>query len=400
MKPLTLENAQELLLGDTNALAAEHIEVKDSHGRYTNAEIVAARPQPAADLSAMDGYAMRVDDLAGPWRVTGESAAGRPFPGQLARGEAIRISTGALLPANAGAVLLQENALREGNSLSLTCDGEPSPRHVRRAGFDFRTGDILLPPGTRMGAAQIALALSAGLVELAVHRLPSVAIIDSGDELAPIGATCPSHQIPPSNGAMLAAMAAPLSSTVDRVGPVPDDVDALLAAFEQASGADLIVTSGGASVGDHDLMRPALDKWGATIDFWRVAIKPGKPLLVARRGEQVVLGLPGNPVSSYVTAFLFMLPLLRKLGGANVCRILPVAIQARLEQPLPPSGDRREFIRARYANGSVTPLGQQDSSALLSLAECNALIDRNTGCPATPAGQSVRAYLLEDGGIA
>ena len=398
--PLSLAEALELLLEEADALAAERVDVKDSHDRYANTGIVAARTQPAADLSAMDGYAMREDDLAGPWQVIGESAAGRPFGGALAKGEAVRISTGALMPADAGAVLLQENALREGNALALNGEGEPSSRHIRRAGFDFRTGDLLLPAGTRMGAAQIALALSAGLKDIAVHRLPSVAIVDSGDELAPIGTTCSPHQIPPSNGAMLAAMVAPLSSAVTQIGPVPDTLDALLAAFEQAARADVIVTSGGASVGDHDLIRPALEAWGATIDFWRVAIKPGKPLLVARRGGQVVLGLPGNPVSSYVTAFLFLLPLLRRLGGANANHVLPFSIQASLDRPLPPSGDRQEFIRARYANGTVTPLDQQDSSALRTLAECNALIDRKTGWPETPAGQKVWVYLLDNGGIA
>src|SRR5690606_11785983 len=192
----------------------------------------------------------------------------------------------------------------------------PTARHIRRAGFDFRSGDTLLGAGVRIGPAQIALAIGGGRGELAVHALPSVAVLDSGDELAADFDRCAPHQIPASNGAMLAAMVGPYAGTVRRMGPVPDSLDALLDALRQTGDANVVVTSGGASVGDHDLLRPALEAWGATIDFWRVAMKPGKPLLVARRGQQWIVGLPGNPVSSYVTGFLFLLPLLRKLAGA------------------------------------------------------------------------------------
>ena len=177
---------------------------------------------------------------------------------------------------------------------------------------------------------------------------------------------------------------------------VIEDADALA----RAESADVVVTTGGASVGDHDLVRPALEAWGASIDFWRVAIKPGKPLLVARRGAQWVLGLPGNPVSSYVTAFLFLLPLLRALAGADSRSVLPQAIEARIDSPLPATGDRREFVRAFYENGTVRPLGQQDSSALRALAECNALIDRKPNSPGAPAGEPIWLHLLENGGIA
>lgn len=401
--PLPLAEAQARLLAQVKPLGAELVSAERAIGRYLAEPLLARRTQPVADLSAMDGYAMRADDLAGPWRVAGESAAGHPFGGELARGEAIRISTGAMMPSGESVVLLQENATRTGGRLALNGEGEPTARHIRRAGFDFRAGDEVLGAGTRIGPAQLALAIAAGHSELPVSRLPSLAILDSGDELAAAAAVCAPHQIPASNGAMLAAMAAPLASSVMRLGPVPDRLDALLATLDDAADTDVIVTSGGASVGDHDLVGPALEQWGATIDFWRVAMRPGKPLLVARRGRQVVLGLPGNPVSSYVTAFLFLLPLLRSLGGANFKHVLPVAIQAFVDGELPPTGDRREFIRAVYADNNVRPLLEQDSSALRALGRSNALIIRPPNSPRVQKEhppQAVWLYLLENGGTA
>ena len=396
--PLPLAEAQQRLLSAVQPLPAETIAVEQAVGRYLAEPLVAARTQPAADLSAMDGYAVRADDLAGPWKVVGESAAGHPFSGSLQPGEAIRISTGALMPPGDGAVLLQENATREGEALALNGEGEPTARHIRRTGFDFREGDALLEAGARIGPAQLALALAAGRGEVAVHRLPSLAILDSGDELAADPTACAPHQIPASNGAMLAAMAAPHAASVLRLGPVPDRMDAMLAALDKAADADVIVTSGGASVGDHDLVRPALEQWGAQIDFWRVAVRPGKPLLVARKGRQWLVGLPGNPVSSYVTAFLFLLPLLRRLGGA--ADPLPRPLTVRLGADMPEVGNRTEFIRARLAEGALVPVHEQDSSALAALARAEVLIERPAGAPATTTGSLVRGYWLENGGNA
>ena len=396
--PLPLAEAQQRLLSAAEPLPAETVAVEQAVGRYLAEPLVAARTQPAADLSAMDGYAVRADDLAGPWKVVGESAAGHPYAGSLQPGEAIRISTGALMPPEDGAVLLQENALREGETLALNGEGDPTPRHIRRAGFDFREGDALLEAGARIGPAQLALALAAGRGEVAVHRLASLAILDSGDELAADPTACAPHQIPASNGAMLAAMAAPHAASVLRLGPVPDRMDAMLAALDKAADADVIVTSGGASVGDHDLVRPALEQWGAQIDFWRVAVRPGKPLLVARKGRQWLVGLPGNPVSSYVTAFLFLLPLLRRLGGA--ADPLPRPLTVRLGADMPEVGNRTEFIRARLAEGALVPVHEQDSSALAALARAEVLIERSADAPAAPAGSRVRGYWLENGGNA
>jgi molybdopterin molybdotransferase len=313
-------------------------------------------------------------------------------------GEAVRISTGALVPAGAGAILLQENSLRTGDAVAVEGADGPSPRHIRRAGFDFATGEQLIAPGTRLGPAQIALACAAGHATASIHRPPRHVAVDTGDELASDPADCAAHQIPMSNGAMVAALARPYVDSVKLVGPVEDKLDALVATFAAFADADVIVTSGGASVGDHDLIRPALDAWGATIDFWRVAMKPGKPLLVARRGTTIVLGLPGNPVSSFVTAYLFLLPLLRRLGGAGEC--LPRPFVARTTRALPAGSARQEFLRARLEGGLVTPLGEQDSSALRTLAAANALIDRPIDAAGVPEGGEVPVYWIENGGIA
>jgi len=396
--PIPLEEAQARLLDSVAPLPVESVNTERALGRWLARDLHARRTQPMADLSAMDGYAVRRDDLAGPWQVIGESAAGHPFGGQLSPGEAIRISTGAHMPAGEAAVLIQENATREGDRLALNGEGAPSVRHIRHAGYDFAEGERLLAAGTRIGAAQIALALGSGHAQIDVHRLPGLALIDSGDELAASPDACGANQIPATNGAMLAALAASHVSQARRIGPVADTLAALLDAFEQATGADVIVTSGGASVGDHDLVKPALEQWGAQIDFWRVAIKPGKPLMVGHRQGQVILGLPGNPGSAYVTAVLFLLPLLRRLGGAGAP--LPLALPLTTATELPAGHARREFLRARYRGGAVEALGEQDSGGLLALGCANALIDRPALADVAKAGTSVPVYLLENGAIA
>lgn len=397
--PLPLDEAQDRVLGLVQPLPIERIPVAGALGRWLAEPLLAARTQPSADLSAMDGYAVTEDDLAGPWQVIGESAAGHPFGGRVQKGQAVRIATGALLPAGAAAVIIQEDLQRDGDQISMT-GSPPSPpgKHIRRSGMDFTHGSELAAAGTLVTPAIIALALAAGHREIAVRRRPRLVIIDSGDELAADPASCLPHQVPASNGAMLAALAASIPSEIVRIGPVADSLDALTDALSQAREADVIVTSGGASVGDHDLVRPALEAWGARIDFWRIAIKPGKPLLVAQKNGQIVLGLPGNPVSSHVTAYLFLLPLLRALSGA--AEPLPCAVLARLSAPLRPTGDRREFLRCRWNGIEASPEVVQDSGALAALARSNALIDRPAGAPAAEAGDTVRVYPVQNGGIA
>jgi molybdopterin molybdotransferase len=400
MALLPIDQAQARLLALAVPLPVERVDAPGALGRYLAEPLRARRTQPAAHVSAMDGYAVSSADLVGPWRIVGESAAGHPFAGQPGPGEAVRISTGALLPDSCDTVIIQENTEREGESLRLTDPrGVEAHRHVRHCGSDFARDEQLLPAGARIGPAQIALALAAGHRHLAVRRRPRIAIIDSGDELAPDPENCAPHQVPASNGAMIAALAASLPCEVVRLGPVADDLGALTAALHTAGNADVVVTTGGASVGDHDLVRPALAEWGASLDFWKVAIRPGKPLMVATRGRQLAIGLPGNPVSSMVTAYLFLLPLVRALLGAD--RPLPRALPFTLAGNLPAVGDRREFVRAMLDdNGCLVSARTQDSGALGSLALSDVLIDRPAGAGPAAPGDAVMGYLVQNGGLA
>ena len=306
----------------------------------------------------------------------------------------------AALAAGADMVLMQEDAAREGDSLRLTgTPPDPLGKHIRRTGNDFAAGAMLLPAGARLGPAQLGLVLSAGHSHVAVRRPPRVVVIDSGDELCDDAGRCAVHQIPASNGIMLEALVRhAVPCEVTRIGPVADRMEALAAALADAEHADVVVTSGGASVGDHDLIRPALAEWGAALDFWKVAIKPGKPIMLATRGRQMVVGLPGNPVSSHVTAFLFLLPLLRAMLGA--ADPLPRPIAATAAEALPAGGPRQEFLRAAFDGSSATSRLNQDSGALGSLARANALIDRPANAPAVEPGGAISLYLVENGGIA
>ena len=397
---LPLEEAQARLLALAQPLPIERVDTASTQGRFLAEPLIARRTQPAADLSAMDGYAVHGSDLTGPWQIIGESAAGHPFDGLMEAGKAVRIATGALLPRGATAVIMQEDVSRDGDTITLTGTAPTPPeKHVRHCGNDYQTGTELLAAGTRIGPAQLALALSAGHTHLAVHRTPNIVIIDSGDELSADPEICALHQIPASNGAMLAALVSMLPCRVSRIGPVPDDLDALAQALGQAAHADIIVTTGGASVGDHDLIRPALAAWGAQLDFWRVAIKPGKPLLVATKAGQVVLGLPGNPVSSYVTAVLFLMPLLRHLLGSEAP--LPCALPMRLAGAISAGGERREFLRGKLTpHGEVEMLTIQQSGAMAAMAVADVIIDRPANALALNTGSFVPAYLIGNGGIA
>ena len=389
---LGLEEAQARLLALAPQLPFEAVPTQDSLGRTIAGDLRAARTQPAADLSAMDGYALGGGE--GPWTLVGESRAGAPFGSVLGAGECVRISTGAVVPDGADRVLLQEDAVATGASV-IAAEIPPPGRHIRKRGFDFNAGDPVLDQGTVMTPARIALALAAGHSQVMIARRPRVVVMDSGDELSPDPANCAPHQIPASNAAMIAAMLEPLGCKVTRIGPVPDSRAALAAALAKAESADILITSGGASVGDHDLIKPALAEWEAETAFWKVAIKPGKPLLVATRGPQVILGLPGNPVSCFVTAFLFALPLVRAAMGDPVP--LPRSVMMPLGEDLPAVGKRREFLRAVSDGGAVRLAGSQDSSALSALAAADCLIDRPAGAPAAVAGTHVPVFYLRNG---
>lgn len=392
---ISLDEARNRLLALATPTPVIALPLHQTTGLVLAEALTSLRHQPAADLSAMDGYAVRSTDLPGPWRVIGESAAGRPFAGVVGVGEAARISTGAMIPAGADCVVVQEDVAREGEQISLTGDGPPAPgAHIRRAGHDFATGAVLADAGSRIDARLIALAAMAGRGVLNVHSRPRVAIISTGDELVPPGDPLPSPaHIPASNGVMLASMLSALP--VDLIVPplLPDDRNIIAGALMEHGEADIIVTTGGASVGDHDLIQPALTDGGGTVDFWRIAMRPGKPVMVGTLGGAIVLGLPGNPVSAYVTALLLLLPLVRKLLGYQ--RLIPSIEQGIAGVPFPANGTRQDFVRARFEGGALHRIGNQDSGALSALHAADALVVRAPHAPEAAIGAPVDYIALD-----
>jgi len=386
MSLLPVAEAQARLLALASPLPIETARLADAAGRWAAEDVVARRTHPAADLSMMDGYAIRFTDLPGPWRVVGESRAGAGMRTGIDVGQAGRIFTGAPVPDGADAILVQEEAARDGAALALAGEGPPAMgAHIRRRGSDFAEGDRLIEGGARLTPGRIAAAAMGGHGILTVRRRPRVALISTGDELVPPGAPTDSMTLPASNGVMLQALIGGSAEICD-MSIVPDRLDALTHAL-QAAQADIIVTTGGASVGDHDLVRPALDRLGARLDFWRIAMRPGKPLLAGRLSDAVLLGLPGNPASAFVTAQLFLLPLIAHLSGAR--DPLPKTESAMLDIPLPTVGNRDDYVRARLAGGRVRPLANQDSGAVSTLAEADALIVRPAGARPAAVGEIV-----------
>ena len=392
MALLPIADAHDRLFAMTPRLAAEAVPLAVAAGRWAASDLRARRTQPAADLSAMDGYAIRFADLPGPWTVVGESAAGRPLARAVGQGEAARIFTGAGLPEGADTVLVQEEAARDGDRLSLAGEGPAHQgRNTRRRGLDFAEGDILVRAGERLTPARIAVAATGGLATVIVGRRVRVAIAATGDELVAPGEPVSGLQLPESNGLMLAAMLADLPVDIIDLGILPDRLDALGDAFAGVD-ADLLVTTGGASVGDHDLVRPALEAAGAAIGFWRIALRPGKPMMAGRLGAATVLGLPGNPVSAFVTAILFVRPLVAHLAGA--ADPLPVTTRAELGEDLPANGDRTDYLRAALVDGRLFVAAIQDSSMLLTLARSTCLVVRAPYAPAAKAGESAEILMI------
>lgn len=390
---LPVDDAQARLLALASPLPVQTLPIGEAAGRWLSDDVAARRTQPASDLSAMDGYAIRFGELPGPWNVVGESAAGAGFERPLAPHEAARIFTGAPLPQGADTVLVQEEAARDGDRLYLDGEGPPGQgANIRSQGGDFAEGDIVLEAGRRVTPPRLALAIAAGHGELPVRRKPVVALISTGNELVRPGEATGASQLPASNGPMLIAQLANLPVTIEDHGIVADDLGALGDALERARDADIVVTIGGASVGDHDLVRPALEAAGASLDFWRIAMKPGKPLMAGRLGDAIVLGLPGNPAAAFVSCKLFLEPLIARLGGARDA--LPRAITATLAGALPAVRGRSEYLRGRWRDTGVEALPQQSSAALAALAEAELLIHRPAYAPAAVAGDRVEILLL------
>jgi len=388
---LPVAEAQQRLLALAPDRPVVQLTLRDAAGRWAARDVLAQRTQPSRDLSAMDGYAIRFDDMPGPWTVIGESAAGRPFPETVEVGQATRIFTGAALPQGTDTVLVQEEAGREDRTLTLTGEGPAHRgRNVRRRGLDFSQGDRLIAAGQRLTPARIAVAATGGHGTLPVRPRVRIAIAATGDELVPPGQG-DADALPESNGVMLAALLADLPVEIIDLGILPDNLERLRDAFAGVA-ADLLVTTGGASVGDHDLVQPALKAAGGSIDFWRIALRPGKPMMAGRLNDMVVLGLPGNPVSAFVTAILFVKPLVAHMAGAG--DPFPSAIPAILGEDLPANGPRIDYLRAAMIDGRIHAAAIQDSSMLLTLARSTCLVIRPPHAPPACAGDSAEILML------
>jgi molybdopterin molybdotransferase len=398
------EAKRRMLAATAPLMDTETLPLFKAHGRTLAADLVARRTQPPFTASAMDGYAVKAADLAEgrPLRVIGEASAGHPFSGAIAAGEALRIFTGAVVPAGADTILIQENAEIDADGRVLARQTEPVGRFIRPAGLDFHEGDRLLRAGMTLTPPRLALAASMGHAALPVWRRPRVAVLSTGDELVAPGAPLKPGQIVSSNTYAVAALIEAAGGEAIDHGIVPDDAAATEAAITEASAsADLLVTCGGASVGDHDFVQAALKRTGFAIEFWRVAIRPGKPLMFGVRGGRPCLGLPGNPVSSYMCALLFLQPLIRRLLGDPAAGEDPRET-ALLTVPVPANDLREEYMRAQLAHDpsgglGVTPFALQDSSVQRIMAEADALIVRPPHAPALPAGAPVPIIRLTSG---
>ncbi len=352
------------------------------------------RDQPAADTSAMDGYAVcATDNPAGPWPIIGASTAGQPFEGTFATDSAVRIFTGAVLPPGADSVIMQEAVTSENNILRIKADTlVEMRRHVRRKSGEFSTGDTLVAANTRITPAIIGLIAAAGHAQVKVSAGVKIAIIATGDELVKPGEPTQIGQIPSTNDVMLSALLAGPGVEIFEPVHATDDLDALRNVVTNARAADIIITIGGASVGDHDLVRPALESLGATLAFWKVAMKPGKPVMAGRLGQQIIIGLPGNPVSAYVTTLLFVVPLIAKwLGDPEP---MPRVHTATLGADIGENGPRTDHLRAWHGVTGVIPIGVNDSAAMTALAKADCLIVRAAYAPSAKAGENVAIIKL------
>ena len=402
MSLLPVEEALARLLVAAHPVTdVEEVSLHEANGRILATDLVACLTQPPFNASAMDGYALRAADAAevgSVLRVIGASAAGHGFAGTVGPGEAVRIFTGAPVPEGTDSILLQEDAEPLEDGRIRTTFAVMGGRHIRPRGQDFAEGDVALSAGLRMDFSHLTLAAAMNHPTLPVYRRPRIAVLATGDELLPPGKTPGPSQIIGSNSFGIAALARDNGAEVIDLGIVPDDRELLLEAIERArsSGVDVLVTLGGASVGDHDLVQSTLVSAGMELDFWRIAMRPGKPLMVGRLGAMQVLGLPGNPVSSLVCGLLFLEPLLCRLGHRKPRRRMA---PARLQAALPANDKRQDYVRARLlADGGDIPLvesfGKQDSSMMRIFSQSDCLIVRPPHAKAAEIGETVQVMLL------
>lgn len=393
MALLSVAEALSLVLDGVEPTSAETVPLATADGRVLAKDLAALRSQPPDPVSAMDGYAVRAADVATApveLKLVGEVPAGRPFVGRIGPGETARIFTGGVMPDGADTVVIQENAERRDAIVSIKAPAAPG-KNVRRKALDFAAGALMLHKGRRLSDRDLALAAGMNHAVLAVHRLPKVAIFATGDELIPPGATPGPGQIVHSNGFAIAALARREGAEVADFGIVPDRVEATVEAVHSVRrwGADVLVTTGGASVGDYDLVLQALETEGMALAFWKVALRPGRPMMHGRIGSTRVLGLPGNPASSYVCAYLFLAPLIRRLSGREDTVVSPESAQLGLD--LPENDERANYLRARLerlpdGTLSAIPLPLQDSALTLPLAEADCLVIQEPYAPAAQAG--------------
>lgn len=405
---ISVEEALERVLASVAApLAEEHVPLEAGFGRTLARGVIALRTQPPFLNSAMDGYAIRAADAASPaasLRVIGESAAGRAFAGALGPGEAARIFTGAPMPAGADAVVIQEDVRREGDRIALE-KVVPFGENLRPVGLDFAEGEVVLEAGRRLTPRDVALAAAANHVDLIVRRRARVAILATGDELVAPGGTIGPAQIVASNNYAVAGVVMACGGVPIDLGIAADTLPALEAAIRRAreAEADVLVTLGGASVGDYDLVQKALLAAGMELGFWRIAMRPGKPLMHGRLGAMKILGLPGNPSSSMVCAILFLRPLLRALHGEKDLGADP-SEPGRLATDLPANGPRRDYMRAALQPGLdgialATPAQSQDSSLVKTMARADGLIVRAPHAPPAKAGEICRVIAFAKLGL-
>src|SRR6188474_568230 len=390
---MPVTEALSAVLAGAEPLPEEMVALDHGHHRVLARDVAALRTQPPQAMSAMDGYAVRSADaanVAARLKVIGEVAAGRPFDRKVGAGEAVRIFTGGVIPDGADAVIIQEDTVAEDGGITITEAARPG-RHIRPAGIDFCEGDVLLARGTRLSDRDLSLAAGMNYPEIPVCRRPRVAMLATGDELVMPGSIPGPGQIVYSNGYALRALARQEGAETIDLGIAADTVAATSLGIRRAheGGADILITTGGASVGDHDLVKQSLEAEGVAMAFWRIAMRPGKPMMHGRLGAMRVIGLPGNPVSSYVCGFLFLVPLIRALSGRKT--IHHVRETALLGRDLPANDQREDYLRARLEereDGALiaVPVSHQDSSLLGNLAAARALLIRPPFAPALPKG--------------